>query len=244
MRTEGGEYRIIQKSLLSLISRASVVSISGEDHGVKSVSKFLWVFQYLGIFVSQHSVFSIFQYLCISLFQYISVSQFKDDYAHFPGEQMDKSCQCCHWAGCKGGRTRTQKAWEFLINISRQHLDVGYMINPDSFYSGLWKRRFTSGLAEVSAPPLLQGYKSSQGEISWDLSNLAIIQLLLYSHRCEVGAHCCPLITFDILSWLQWQPAPANVGGPPKKAQPAIKQPCHVHGVHSYPRGPVIYIVY
>ena len=186
MRTEGGEYRIIQKSLLSLISRASVVSISGEDHGVKSVSKFLWVFQYLGIFVSQHSVFSIFQYLCISLFQYISVSQFKDDYAHFPGEQMDKSCQCCHWAGCKGGRTRTQKAWEFLINISRQHLDVGYMINPDSFYSGLWKRRFTSGLAEVSAPPLLQGYKSSQGEISWDLSNLAIIQLLLYSHKYEV----------------------------------------------------------
>ena len=133
--------------------------------------------------------FSIYYLLSPIYFYTFSVSQFKVDYAHFTGEQMDKSSQCCHWPSCKGERTRTQKAWEFLINISRQHLDVGYMINPDSFYSGLWKRRFTSGLAEVSAPPLLQGYKSSQGEISWDLSNLAIIQLPLYSHKCEVGAH-------------------------------------------------------
>ena len=188
--------------------------------------------------------FSIY-YLSIPIYFYtFSVSQFKVDYAHFTGEQMDKSSQCCHWSSCKGERRRTQKAWEFLINISRQHLDVGYMMNPDSFYSGLWKRRFTSGLAEVSAPPLLQGYKSSQGEISWDLSNLAIIQLLLYSPKYEVGAHCCPPNTLDILSWLQWQPSPSNVGGPPKKAQPSIKQPCHVHGVHSYSWGPVKYIVY
>ena len=59
-------------------------------------------------------------YLSIPIYFYtFSVSQFKVDYAHFPGEQMDKSSQCCHWPSCKGERTRTQKAWEFLINISR-----------------------------------------------------------------------------------------------------------------------------
>ena len=129
MRAEGGRSMIWSSINHSsqTISRASVVSISGEDHGVKSVSKFSWVIQYFGISSFHYS--SIFQCISVCLYLHIpvyissfSVSQLQDNYAHFIGEQMDKSSQCCHWAGYKGGWRTTQKAWHVKLYFSQAFL--------------------------------------------------------------------------------------------------------------------------